>query len=118
MKITQKGQTMRMLREFISMYKEDGYIDGDCLFHVLYRNGAVFSYPDDADRIKLRNILNVWYFTACDCGDFTHDFIGTQEQYNFIFNEQHGGNPLFKPRSPLILDESVDFGRVFEGGAA
>jgi hypothetical protein len=67
------------------------------------------------NQIKLKNIQNIWYQTANDCGDFTHDFIGTQESYNFIFGVIYQWNSFFMPKNPLILDGSDDYGRIFEG---
>jgi hypothetical protein len=107
---------MREFREAVRDYRQSAYIDEDRRFHVLYGNGTVKTFPDEAAGIRLQGIKNIWYLTADDCGDLAHDFIGTAEQYDFIFNVVHGGNPLFKPHSPLILDEGVDYGRVFEGG--
>jgi hypothetical protein len=115
MDMSHKAIVMRRLKEAVRDYRELGYIDGDCLFHVRYYDGVVKTFPDEAESIKLRGIANVWYLTADDCGDFTYDFIGTREQYNFIFNVVCDGNPFFKPDHPLILDETVDYGRVFEG---
>jgi hypothetical protein len=106
---------MRMVREAVRDYRQYGTVDEDCRFHVFYYDGTPQkTYPDDVDSIKLRGIKNVWYLTPDDCGDLTHDFIGTAEQYDFIFNVVFGGNPAFKPERPLILDGTVDYGRILE----
>jgi hypothetical protein len=117
MDMSQKAYVMRSLREAVREYRRSAYIDEDSCFHVFYLDGAYKHFPDDADSIRFRGIKNVWYLTADDCGDFTHDFIGTAEQYDFIFNVVYAGNPLFKPQSPLILDETVDYGRIAAMGA-
>jgi hypothetical protein len=107
---------MRGFKEAVRMYRQDGYIDEDYRCHVLYNDGAVKTFPDEADGIRLQGIKNIWFLTSSDCGDFTHDFICTAEQYDFIFDVVYGGNPAFKPATPLILDETTDYGRIFERG--
>jgi hypothetical protein len=116
MDMSHRACAMRWFKEAVRMYRQDNYIDEDCLFHVLYNDGTVKTFPDEADSIRLQGIKNIWFLTSCDCGDFTHDFIGTAEQYHFIFDVVFGGNPAFKPATPLILDEETDYGRIFEGG--
>jgi hypothetical protein len=116
MGMSQRAFVMGLLKETVREYRRSAYIDEDCRFHVFYYDGAHKTFPDDADSIRLRGIKNIWYLTADDCGDFTYGFIGTAEQYDFIFNVIHGGDPLFKPESPLILDETVDYGRIAEMG--
>jgi hypothetical protein len=112
----QRAFIMGLFKEAVREYRRAAYVDDDSRFHVFYQDGSFKNFPDDAGSIKLRGIKNIWYLTADDCGDFTHDFIGTAEQYDFIFNVLHGGDPFFKPQSPLILDETVDYGRILAMG--
>jgi hypothetical protein len=112
MDMSQRATVMRLFREAVQEYRRSAYIDEDSRFHAYYLDGTYKNFPDDADGIRLRGIKNIWYITADDCGDFTYDFIGTSEQYNFIFNVIHGGDPLFKPKRPLIIDATVDYGWI------
>ncbi|MDR2741859.1 MAG: hypothetical protein LBB98_06850 [Treponema sp.] len=114
MKNRQRTWLISDLKGLICYYREDGYIDEDCLFRVRYNDGSILTYPDWADQIKFKNIQNIWYQTADDSGDFTHDFIGTRETYDFVFGVIYKWNPFFLPENPLILEEEDDYGRTFE----
>jgi hypothetical protein len=102
------------LKDLVRMYRKDGYIDEDCVLRVRYVDGLILTYPDQVSRIRFKNIENIWYQTADDSGDFTYDFIGSRETYDFVFGFIYKENPLFIPRNPLILGEEEDYGQIFE----
>jgi len=107
---TQRSYCMASLKELAQMYREDGYIDGDSMANIFYKDGTALRYPDDADKIKIKNIQNVYILTPYDSMDFKHDFIGTQEDFDF---EKWLGtkNPNLTPdyKNPLIVDDMDNY---------
>jgi hypothetical protein len=97
------------------MYRKDGYIDEDCVLRVRYVDGLILTYPDQVSQIRFKSIENIWYQTASYSCDFTYDFIGSRETYDFVFGVIYKENPLFIPTNSLILEEDQDYGRLFEG---
>ena len=79
-KISLKRWIMMDLRGYVKDYRKDGYIEEDVKIEVLYADGSILRYPDNAGEIRFRHILNVHIQTADDDQDFYHDAIVTPDQ--------------------------------------
>ena len=104
------------------MYKNDDYIDDDSFFVVKYNDDRILSYPDQASRIKFKNIANIYFSGSDDNGDFTYDFIGTQENYDFLLECLYNNlnkypnlkkEDLLFPKNPLIVEDMEDYFKTF-----
>lgn len=83
-KWTIKDCTLSTAKSLIKMFKEDGYIDEDSHMQILYNDGTLLSYPDEAEKIKFRNIKNIHFMGSDDSRDFNYDDISTPETAEFI----------------------------------
>lgn len=114
-KSNQRTNTLSSLKEMISMYREDNYIDEDTCIIVYYNDGTTKRYPDNVAEIKLKNIRNVVYSNGdCYPFDYTYDFIGTEEDYNnyidYCITHFTALNPEeYTPINKLIVKDMDDY---------
>lgn len=109
MKEINKKNTMITVKSLLKLYKEDNYIDEDSMFHVKYNNGDILSYPDDVEKIKLRNISNVHYMGSDDSCDFNFDSICNAEQAELL---KILPNPM-EYKNQLIIEDMEDYYRNY-----
>lgn len=107
-KTPNKKNILPGLRDLVSLWKSDGYIDEDTRMFIFYPDGTSLVYPDDIEEIKLRNIVNIIFYGSDDgpC-DFWHDFIGPQEEYD---EDAKRYDPnYFQRTSPLIIEDIDEY---------
>jgi hypothetical protein len=106
--LNQKNNMLASAKELIKMFREDNYLDEDSYFVVKYNNGKSLSYPVQAEQIKFKNITNIYFSGTDDNGDFNHDFIGTQETFDFITSINN-----FELKNPLIVEDMENYFKTF-----
>lgn len=106
-----KAGTMSMLKELIRQYREDNYIDEDSHAHVLYNDGTILYYPDDAEKIKFKNIKNIHYMGSDDSRDFYFDDITTKESLEFVATLPSIYHMEYK--NQLIIEDMEDYYRNY-----
>jgi len=107
-KFNQKNNILSSAKELVKMFRNDNYIDEDSYFIVKYKNGEILSYPDQAEQIKFKNIVNIYFSGTDDNGDFNYGFIGTQETFNFITSINN-----FALKNFLIVNDMDDYFKTF-----
>lgn len=104
---TIKSRTLSTMKDLISMYRDDGYIDDDSHAHILYNDGTILHYPDDVEKIKFKNIKNVHYMGSDDSRDFYFDDITTPETIETLEMLPNIYHMDYKNR--LIVDDMEEY---------